>query len=651
LTVDSIKKIPVSNPTPVVTIKKVKEAPSNQVISLFSLQPGPVSKEKKFKEAIHSVDQKPKPQPKAKGVNKKRPRAHKDTELDEAIVVKSQKVTLNDADFTAPKEFLEKQRLERPSPDQIIQRQKPTTLNDVIGQDKAISKMRQWFQQFNECFRHVPRCLMLVGPSGVGKTLCAELLMREFGFAPITYSLDQQFHVDTTSKEPVCPFSEKGITDVVYKTLLRHNDGPDKSGIILDSLCGLTQKALKLMAEVVSGERKAKIANVKRSSVWMAPLIITVDASEMSSLTKISRHCQVVEMPRVAFEHALPFFQNICAKEDISLPQTLIKDVVEGCGGDVRRLLNTLHFFALKSFSDQLNDNGTEGVIDISTIFYDEANSFNVVKHFLKRLLPPSSSSATERKMEQNIQQNKESVETMMLTHKTSLAFLLQSNHISLTHQLYEQNTKVQNETVPNETVQNEQNEDWLQRCINTAELVSDNDLLYHQVYDARNILLLDTCTTCMNWGVGVSTLFPLFQSPEQTEKVIDTFSFSKTGLYACENGASRKRELMSSFQEISDRGTDMLELFELVSSMVKRYARPKTKESDDLDRQLLKWIEEKNISYKDLQNIWKLVQMDSEMDETTMPNPRGNRSLKKYITDYQERAPSVMKEVKKKKK
>lgn len=271
-----------------------------------------------------------------------------------------------------PKAFLQpddyKQKHQRPPPDQIIAKQKPVSLDEVIGHDEAVKSMRGWIDQLmrfrkDKVSNDMPRALMLVGPSGVGKTLCAELLLHEHQLNPIIYSTEQTFHV--SSGNETGPFTDRGLTEEVFRTLNK-NGSFEKCGVILDSLQGLNNKSISVLIDIVSGEKGSRINRIHRQHVWMNPLIITVDLSEFASLTKLARHCHVIEMGRVATHFLKPFFVNVCQKEHIDLPEKIIDDVVQGSGGDVRRLLNTLHFFALNSFA--LQDESAVGqVIDIST--------------------------------------------------------------------------------------------------------------------------------------------------------------------------------------------------------------------------------------------------------------------------------------------
>lgn len=299
-----------------------------------------------------------------------------------------------------------------------------------------------------------------------------------FSYKPIVFSSDMSF---TNDGSTYGAFSEKAFVEQLYKILNKSNTF-EKSAVILESLCGLSSKVLQVLVDVVSGERKSRLSKMDVENVWMLPVVITTDASEMPSLVKLTRVCHVVEFERVGVEYLKPFFENICEKEDIRLPQKVKDDVVCGCGGDVRRLLNTLHFFALNSFdfaSNEVEEEEVGSVIDISTIFYDETNSFNIIKHFLKSL---------RKKMKHNIfgepekeQTEKEAVENMQFTHKSSLAFLLAANHMTLSSSIIDgpvcKNTN-----------------EWIENVASTAELISDNDILYHNVYDCHNGELFETC-------------------------------------------------------------------------------------------------------------------------------------------------------------
>lgn len=78
-------------------------------------------------------------------------------------------------------------------------------------------------------------------------------------------------------------------------------------------------------------------------------------------------------------------------------------------------------------------------------------------------------------------QTEKEAVENMQFTHKSSLAFLLAANHMTLSSSIIDwpvcKNTN-----------------EWIENVASTAELISDNDILYHDVYDCHNGELFETC-------------------------------------------------------------------------------------------------------------------------------------------------------------
>lgn len=112
--------------------------------------------------------------------------------------------SFNDSDFRAPEAYRNhlKERKMLDPPDQIIARQKPTTLDELVGQGPpnlngiighagpkgAIAQMREWMQNFIKRRTGTPKCLLLVGLSGVGKTCAAHLLLKEMGYVVYEYS-------------------------------------------------------------------------------------------------------------------------------------------------------------------------------------------------------------------------------------------------------------------------------------------------------------------------------------------------------------------------------------------------------------------------------------------------------------------------------
>lgn len=152
-----------------------------------------------------------------------------------------------------------------------------------------------------------------------------------------------------------------------------------------------------------------------------------------------------------------------------------------------------------------------------------------------------------------------------------------------------------------------------------------------------------------MNWGVATNILKTSLPSSEEREfanddleKLFDEFKFERSMVYSVDMTRVKRRETMSSFVQFQERETDMLELFEAITSLIKHYAQNQNKKSANLlplsaeEQTLLDWIKEKQISYKDLQTIWKVGTFSSSLQNgTNMPNPKGPRSLRKFANEF----------------
>ena len=65
--------------------------------------------------------------------------------------------------------------------DEFIKKYAPSSTSWLIGQEAAVAEMNEWFADFTARRRDTPRCLLLVGPSGTGKTTAARLAFTEHG--------------------------------------------------------------------------------------------------------------------------------------------------------------------------------------------------------------------------------------------------------------------------------------------------------------------------------------------------------------------------------------------------------------------------------------------------------------------------------------
>jgi DNA polymerase III delta prime subunit len=492
-----------------------------------------------------------------------------------------------------PKFFILPEHQESRPKSHIIDRQRPASLDDLIGQSRAVHQMRKWAKEFIEKRFGLPRALLLTGPTGVGKSTAAHLLFQELNLTIHEYACDD--FVETNKSAQYGILSEKGIDEVIYKLLIR-NDAFGKVGLILDDVGALIKdEAQKKLVDVLSGAKYARQFQKNIQRIWQAPVIIICDLADMAGFSRVARICEVVEFAAPGVEELSVFLGNICKEEQLEISPELQHQIVRGCGGDVRRLLNTLHFICLAppnfergNFEQTVVD--VTDVIDVNTAFYSHHSLFEVVKVFLEHVAHDNGCLT--------------SASRLIELYPVSLAMLLQENM----PRIYDcqEGRDVQG---------------TLDSMADTAEFVSSIDILDQAVHGYQHQWEMEEVfTTLSTWGVAQTMKSAI------GETINDNYhQFEKSSYFGNRQREKYRRKLIFSFPKNMGRGQDFADVASVICAMITHHVKTKTP-----CQELLDYCASQKLSYKDLQDMWKCMHAE---EDGTMPNLRGNLSLRKLIT------------------
>ncbi len=131
----------------------------------------------------------------------------------------------------------------------------PKKLDDFLIYDKEIKECKKWFQEYNLSNKN-PKILMLIGKKGCGKSLLAELLLKEFHYDK------KEFNDEQLTKKQINELFKNAIH---YKNLNEFKKEKTKFGFIFDNIETLLETGDNIIFnELISIIKNSKKSEIKR---------------------------------------------------------------------------------------------------------------------------------------------------------------------------------------------------------------------------------------------------------------------------------------------------------------------------------------------------------------------------------------------------
>lgn len=197
-----------------------------------------------------------------------------------------------------------------------IEKYKPKSLEDVVNQNKAISEVLKWFENFKP-----GKALLLYGPPGVGKTLLVEILAMERGFNLIR--LDAS---DKRSSNDIETFFETTLSKDIFL-----------SGkiILIDEIDGIS-----------SGDRGGVNAIVKLIKKSRFPVFLIANDAYSPKLRPLRNYCKFIKFTKIPTPSILKRLKEICEAEGIEAKGMTLKHLARWSQGDMRSAITDLEIIS-----------------------------------------------------------------------------------------------------------------------------------------------------------------------------------------------------------------------------------------------------------------------------------------------------------------
>ena len=216
-----------------------------------------------------------------------------------------------------------------------VEKYRPSSLDDVVGNPAAVSDLRKWANAW-VAGRPDKKAVILQGDPGIGKTTAALALGREMGWAVIEMNASDSRNAGAiertaTRGSVLQTFSPTG-------EFLQAKQGGRKL-IILDE------------ADNVFGrEDKGGIAAIV-SLIQNTRQPVILIANDYYALTRRSsslrRLCRTVKFQRINRAAMKSLLRSICLKEAVDVEDEVLEFIIERSQGDLRSAINDLESVAV----------------------------------------------------------------------------------------------------------------------------------------------------------------------------------------------------------------------------------------------------------------------------------------------------------------
>ena len=202
----------------------------------------------------------------------------------------------------------------------FINKYKPDDIQNIIGNKTCVNSIQCWFENWynNEKENNTKNiCALLSGPTGIGKTLTIDLLIKKYDLNPITLNPDEKADKEYIMKNIIPSiqtfksFSKKQNIFVIHDI-----DCYDDYGFI---------------SSIVNCLKETKI-----------PVIATCNNRYDQSLKPIIPYCLDAKFQKPNEFEIVKFIKQIINKESIVIIDAKINQLIEDSNCDIRNILNNL---------------------------------------------------------------------------------------------------------------------------------------------------------------------------------------------------------------------------------------------------------------------------------------------------------------------
>ncbi len=252
---------------------------------------------------------------------------------------------------------------------------RPRSLNDVLGNPKAVSELKAWATSWD---KGTPKqkAVILMGSPGIGKTTSAEALANDMGWDILEMNASDQ-----RTGDAIRSVALKGAYSNTFSTTgdyLNVSEGKRKLIVLdeADSLFGNADRgALPAIVELIRDTKQ--------------PVILIVNdfyalSRKSSAIKTETLQISFLKPSAITISKAL---RNICAAEGIDISDDAVRSIAENANGDMRAAVRDLESMSMGKKSISAEDteeisgrNVRKSMFDLMSMIFRKRDPFGARK-------------------------------------------------------------------------------------------------------------------------------------------------------------------------------------------------------------------------------------------------------------------------------
>lgn len=219
-----------------------------------------------------------------------------------------------------------------------VEKYRPVSLSGIIGNEKQIAEIREWFSSFKSGKLETGKGLLLSGPPGTSKTSIAYAFLREYGYDIIEYNAS-----DIRSGSQL----EDSLLKIINTGRVEVNRKP--FGIVMDEIDGMStgdKGGMSQLIECINPQtlkvKKSKRKQLSSTSQVPVPIICICNNNRDKKILELKKECLEVLFDRPSSTQLVDVIDNVSKSEGFTIEHMCRFKIAELAQGDYRRLLYLL---------------------------------------------------------------------------------------------------------------------------------------------------------------------------------------------------------------------------------------------------------------------------------------------------------------------